>query len=187
MKHRNIRNASLLGEPDCIPFKVKKNSEIKMYQNMKRYENLVHFMHLNISKYKICEKRATYMSFLTVLISNFHIFIAKLQEQDDVYFECRIVSNPEATKLEWYHEVNFSDKFPSCHIRNYVPLAGAAIVPQCIRRHPPLQSVARYSGNLQVQRLAIIWDGGQNIKPRVTLGQSQVMVVTMARSCRSGD
>ena len=125
-------------------------------------------MHLNISKYKICEKRATYMSFLTVLISNFHIFIAKLQEQDDVYFECRIVSNPEATKLEWYHEVNFSDKFPSCHIRNYVPLAGAPIVPQCIRRHPPLQSVARYSGNLQVQRLAIIWDGGQNIKTRVT-------------------
>ena len=30
-----------------------------------------------------------------------------IQEKDDVYFECRIVSNPEATKLEWYHEVKF--------------------------------------------------------------------------------
>ena len=109
-------------------------------------------MHRKISKSKIYEKKGPFTSFLTVLISNFHIFIAKLQEQDDVYFECRIVSNPEATKLEWYHEVNFSDKFPSCHIRNYVPLAGAPIVPQCIRRHPSLQSVARYSGNSPSER-----------------------------------
>ena len=33
-----------------------------------------------------------------------------IQEGDDVYFECRIVSNPEATKLEWYHEVKFKFK-----------------------------------------------------------------------------
>ena len=27
------------------------------------------------------------------------------QEGDDVYFECLIVSNPAATRLEWYHRV----------------------------------------------------------------------------------
>ena len=28
------------------------------------------------------------------------------QEGDDVYFECLIVSNPTATRLEWYHRVS---------------------------------------------------------------------------------
>ena len=42
---------------------------------------------------------------------NFTNFPGNIQEKDDVYFECRIVSNPEATKLEWYHEVKFFYKF----------------------------------------------------------------------------
>ena len=36
---------------------------------------------------------------------------SNIKEGDDVYFECRIVSNPEANKLEWYHEVKFRYKF----------------------------------------------------------------------------
>ena len=28
------------------------------------------------------------------------------QEGDDVYFECLIVSNPAATRLEWFHRVS---------------------------------------------------------------------------------
>ena len=30
------------------------------------------------------------------------------QEGDDVYFECLIVSNPAATRLEWFHRVTFN-------------------------------------------------------------------------------
>ena len=37
MKHRNIRNASHLGEHDCIQFKVKKNFR---NQNVSKYEKI---------------------------------------------------------------------------------------------------------------------------------------------------
>ena len=46
----------------------------------------------------------------------FHIFRIVIQEGDDVYFECRIVSNPEATKLEWYHEASWSINCVLCDI-----------------------------------------------------------------------
>ena len=38
------------------------------------------------------------------MIKKRHLYLK--QEGDDVYFECLIVSNPAATRLEWYHRVS---------------------------------------------------------------------------------
>ena len=46
--------------------------------------------------------------------------LTNIQEGDDVYFECRIVSNPEATKLEWYHEASFDINFTLCQHKLYL-------------------------------------------------------------------
>ena len=59
---------------------------------------------------------------------------SQIKEGDDVYFECLIVSNPAATRLEWY--------WPVFHCALYccvqVP-RGAAAAAQRYRRHPPQQ------------------------------------------------
>ena len=57
-------------------------------------------------------------SFLSCFVSN----LTNIQEGDDVYFECRIVSNPEATKLEWYHEASFDINFTLCQHKLYLSL-----------------------------------------------------------------
>ena len=63
------------------------------------------------------------------------------------------MSNPEATKLEWYHEASWSINCVLCDISLPCIWPGGAAAAQCTGRDPPVQSVPRYPGT-EVQRAA---------------------------------
>ena len=111
-------------------------------------------------------------SFLSCFVSN----LTNIQEGDDVYFECRIVSNPEATKLEWYHEASFDINFTLCQhklylsLSNIVPILGTETGAECIRGHPSFQSVSRYPGIIIRLRIKREFPGLSRIRKIICQG-----------------
>ena len=189
MKHRNIRNASHLGEPGCIQFKVKK--KIQKLKCIKISKDRRTWFILCTEKYpnpKYMKKRVHllvswlywYKTF-TFLLPNFRSRTTSISNAGS-YLTLKLPN--WSGIMRWTFQINSllvtsEIMFPWQEHRLFPNASGGILLSN---QSLVIQVICKFKGRQLSETEDRISSPCHS-----TLGQSQVMVVTMARSCRSAN